>query len=294
MTSSTHSADHSALAANDLFDLRGKIALITGAGANGGIGHALALGFSRYGAHVIAADIDEPGAQTTAQEIMAQGGKGAAYTCDIANPDQVDALFGWLDQEVGQLDILINVPYIFPSRVRPHALALADWERTLAVNLSGYFLCTQRAIARMIAQREQDSTRGGSIVNFSSIAGVTALGRGNFPYSVSKAGIIQMTRELAVEYAAWGIRVNAIAPAQVATETFKRNMLGDPRFNATLRPRLMAGIPLNRFLEPEEFVGPAVFLCSAAASAVTGVVLPVDGGNLALNAGGNHTWPTDE
>jgi NAD(P)-dependent dehydrogenase (short-subunit alcohol dehydrogenase family) len=134
---------------------------------------------------------------------------------------------------------------------------------------------------------------GGSIVNISSIAGVSALGRGNFPYSVSKSGVNQMTRELAVEYAGWGIRVNAIAPAQVATETFKRGMLGDPRFNSTLRPRLMAGIPLNRFLEPEEFVGPAVFLCSAAASAVTGVILPVDGGNLALNAGGNHTWPTD-
>jgi NAD(P)-dependent dehydrogenase (short-subunit alcohol dehydrogenase family) len=102
-----------------------------------------------------------------------------------------------------------------------------------------------------------------------------------------------MTRELAVEYAGAGIRVNAIAPAQVATETFKRGMLGDPRFNSTLRQRLLGGIPLNRFLEPEEFVGPAVFLCSAAASAVTGVILPVDGGNLALNAGGNHTWPTD-
>ena len=97
-----------------------------------------------------------------------------------------------------------------------------------------------------------------------------------------------MTRELAVEYAGVGIRVNAIAPAQVATETFKRGMLGDPRFNSTLRQRLMAGIPLNRFLEPEDFVGPAVFLCSAAAAAVTGVILPVDGGNLALNAGGNH------
>jgi NAD(P)-dependent dehydrogenase (short-subunit alcohol dehydrogenase family) len=277
----------------NLFDLSGKVALITGAGANGGIGHALALGFSRYGAQVIAADIDDAGAQTTAEEISAQGGRGAAYTCDIANPDQVDALFGWIDHEVGKLDILVNVPYIFPSRVRPHELALEDWQRTLGVNLTGYFLCAQQAIARMIAQRTHDSESGGSIVNISSIAGVSALGRGNFPYSVSKAGVNQMTRELAVEYAAWGIRVNAIAPAQVATATFKRNMLGDARFNATLRPRLMAGIPLNRFLEPEEFVGPAVFLCSAAASAVTGVILPVDGGNLALNAGGNHTWPTD-
>jgi NAD(P)-dependent dehydrogenase (short-subunit alcohol dehydrogenase family) len=271
-----------------LFDLQGKVALITGAGANGGIGHALALGFSRYGAEVVAADIDEAGAQQTAQEISDQGGRTAPYTCDISKPEQVNALFGWLDAQFGKIDILVNVPYTFPSRVRPHELTLQDWEKTLAVNLTGYFLCSQGAIQRMIAQGQ-----GGSIVNISSIAGVSALGRGNFPYSVSKSGVNQMTRELAVEYAGAGIRVNAIAPAQVATETFKRGMLGDPRFNSTLRTRLMAGIPLNRFLEPEDFVGPAVFLASAAAAAVTGVILPVDGGNLALNAGGNHIWPTD-
>ena len=292
-SSSSQPSSQEAQLQGHLFDLRGKVALITGAGANGGIGHALALGFSRYGAQVIVADIDEAGAKITQQEIIDQGGQGMAYACDIANPEQVDALFGWIDQEVGPLDILVNVPYIFPSRVRPHELTVDDWQRTLDVNLTGYFLCAQRAIARMVAQQENGQRNGGSIVNFSSIAGVSALGRGNFPYSVSKAGINQMTRELAVEYAAWNIRVNAIAPAQVATATFKRNMLGDPRFNTTLRPRLMAGIPLNRFLEPEEFVGPAIFLCSAAASAVTGVILPVDGGNLALNAGGNHTWPTD-
>ena len=272
----------------NLFDLSGKVALITGAGANGGIGHALALGFSQYGAEVIAADIDDAGAKTTAQEIIDQGGHAHPFTCDISSTEAVEGLFTWIDQQIGRLDILVNVPYIFPSRVRPHELKLKDWQRTLDVNLTGYFLCSQAAIQRWVAQET-----GGSIVNFSSIAGVSALGRGNFPYSVSKSAINQMTRELAVEYAGAGIRVNAIAPAQVATATFKRNMLGDPRFNTTLRPRLMAGIPLNRFLEPEEFVGPTVFLCSAAASAVTGVILPVDGGNLALNAGGNHIWPTD-
>lgn len=272
----------------NLFDLSGKIALITGAGANGGIGHALALGFSRYGAEVIASDIDAAGAETTAREITENGGRVSSFTCDISNPEQVTALFEKIDQQYGKLDILVNVPYTFPSRVRPHELKLGDWQKTLGVNLTGYFLCAQAAIQRMIAQGT-----GGSIVNISSIAGVSALGRGNFPYSISKSGVNQMTRELAVEYAGAGIRVNAIAPAQVATETFKRGMLGDPRFNSTLRQRLLGGIPLNRFLEPEEFVGPAIFLCSAAASAVTGVILPVDGGNLALNAGGNHTWPTD-
>jgi NAD(P)-dependent dehydrogenase (short-subunit alcohol dehydrogenase family) len=271
---------------DNLFDLSGKVAVVTGAGANGGIGHALALGLSRFGADLVAADIDADGAKGTAQEITDAGRRASSFHCDISVPEQVEALFALVDQEYGRVDILINVPYTFPSRVRPHDVQLHDWQKTLDVNLTGYFLCSQAAIRRMLAQGA-----GGSIVNISSIAGVSALGRGNFAYSVSKSGVNQMTRELAVEYAGQGIRVNAIAPAQVATETFKRAMLGDPRFDDTMRQRLLVGIPLNRLLEPEEFVGPAVFLCSAAASAVTGVILPVDGGNLALNAGGSHTWP---
>ena len=134
---------------------------------------------------------------------------------------------------------------------------------------------------------------GGVILNIGSIAGVSALGRGNFPYSVAKAGVAQLTRELAVEYAGKGIRVNAILPAQVLTPSFQKALLGDPRFGERLRERLLVGIPIHRLLEPQDFVGPAVFLCSQAAGAVTGVLLPVDGGNLALNAGGSHSWPVD-
>ena len=155
------------------------------------------------------------------------------------------------------------------------------------MSLTGYFLCAQQAIRRMLAQG------GGSIVNIGSIAGVSALGRGNFPYSVAKAGVGQMTRELAVEYAGQGIRVNAILPAQVLTPSFRQGLLDNPQFSEKLRQRLLTGIPLNRLLEPEDFVGPAVFLCSDAAAVVTGVLLPVDGGNLALNAGGSHIWPVD-
>lgn len=272
---------------NNLFDLSGKVAVVTGAGANGGIGHAIALGFAQAGADVAVADIDEPGAQATAQEIQALGRKTLAVHCDISQPAAVENLFGAVDQAFGQIDILVNVPYTFPSRVRPVDLRLEDWEKTLSVNLTGFFLCTQQAIRRMLAQGS-----GGSILSIGSIAGVSALGRGNFPYSVSKAGVAHMTKELAVEYAGQGIRVNAILPAQVLTPTFKKQLLGDPRFTEKLKERLLVGIPINRLLEPEDFIGPAVFLCSAAAGAVTGVLLPVDGGNLALNAGGNHIWPT--
>lgn len=271
----------------NLFDLTGKVAVVTGAGANGGIGHAIALGFARAGTDVAVADIDDAGAQTTGAEIVALGRRTHVQHCDISQPDEVAALFSAVDEQFGRVDILVNVPYVFPSRVHPDELSLAAWEKTLSVNLTGYFLCAQQALRRMLAQGS------GSILNIGSIAGVSALGRGNFPYSVSKAGVAQLTKELAVEYAGQGIRVNAILPAQVATPSFKRQLLGDPRFNDKLLPRMLTGIPLNRLLEPEDFVGPAVFLSSAAAAAVTGILLPVDGGNLALNAGGNHIWPVD-
>lgn len=270
-----------------LFDLSGKVAVVTGAGANGGIGHAIAVGFAQHGADLFVSDIDEPGVNTTAAEIRQLGGRVELAPCDISCEEQVIALFAAVDRCFGRIDVLVNVPYAFPSRVHPDELALEAWHKTLAVSLTGYFLCAQQAIRRMLVQG------GGSILNIGSIAGVSALGRGNFPYSVAKAGVGQMTRELAVEYAGQGIRVNAILPAQVLTPSFKKALLGDSRFSEKLKERLLMGIPQNRLLEPEEFVGPAVFLSSQAAAAVTGILLPVDGGNLALNAGGSHLWPVD-
>jgi len=156
------------------------------------------------------------------------------------------------------------------------------------VSLTGYFYCAQQAIHRML-----DQGTGGVILNIGSIAGVSGVGRGNFPYSVAKGGVVQLTRELAVEYARQGIRVNAILPAQAMTPGFRKGLLADPRFGENLRLRVIAGIPLGRMMEPDDFVGPALLLCSAAGSAITGVLLPVDGGNLAMNAGGNHTWPVE-
>jgi NAD(P)-dependent dehydrogenase (short-subunit alcohol dehydrogenase family) len=273
--------------AADLFDLDGKVAVVTAAGANGGSGHAIAVGFALHGADVFVSDIDEPGAAATAAEIQQMGRRVEVAVCDISSAAAVDALFAAVDGSFGRVDILVNVPYAFPSRVHPDELTLEAWHKTLAVSLTGYFLCAQQAVRRMLGQG------GGSILNIGSIAGVSALGRGNFPYSVAKAGVAQMTKELAVEYAGQGIRVNAILPAQVLTPSFKKALLGDPRFGEKLTQRLLMGIPLNRLLDPEDFVGPAVFLCSQAAAAVTGVLLPVDGGNLALNAGGSHVWPVD-
>ena len=193
-----------------------------------------------------------------------------------------------MDKHFGHVDILVNVPFAFPVRVHPHELSPADWDLTFAVSAKGYFLCAREAIRRMLDQKQ-----GGSIINIGSIAGVSALGRGNFPYSCAKGAVSQMTKELAVEYAGQQIRVNSILPASVLTPGV-RKLLDDPRFKKEILPTLLKGLPLGRLLTPADLVGPAIFLASDAAAAITGVLFPVDGGNLALNASGSHTWPESD
>jgi NAD(P)-dependent dehydrogenase (short-subunit alcohol dehydrogenase family) len=131
---------------------------------------------------------------------------------------------------------------------------------------------------------------GGAIMNMCSIAGTSALGRGSFPYSVSKGAIVMMTKELAVEWAPHRIRVNAIQPCQFLTPGL-RHRLDDPALGH-IKDKFLSGIPLNRLGEPHEMIGPVIFLVSDASAMVTGALLPVDGGNLALNAGGTKEEDT--
>ena len=269
------------------FGLEDRVAIVTGAGANGGIGHAVALGLAHAGAHVLVSDIDAEGAAVTAGEIARLDRRSVGVRADLGQPDDVLAMMAAVDREFGRVDILVNNVGI-GHRSRPEALSLEDWRKVVAVNLDGTFLVTRETGRRMIARGV-----GGSIVSISSIAGSSALGRGNFVYSVTKAGIIQLTRELAVEWAPHRIRVNAIQPAQVMTKAMDR-MLADSRLDpGTLKERFLRGIPLDRIGEPEDIAKAALFLVSDASAMVTGVLLPVDGGNLALNAGGSKLWPMD-
>jgi len=269
------------------FGLEGRVALVTGGGANGGIGHAVAVALAHAGADVLVSDIDGAGAAETAREVQTLGRRAASVHADLGQPDDVLAMMAALDREFARVDILVNNVGV-GHRSRPEALSLEDWRKVVGVNLDGTFLATREAGRRMIAR-----SAGGSIVSISSIAGSSALGRGNFVYSVTKAGIIQLTRELAVEWAPHRIRVNAIQPAQVMTKAMDR-MLSDPRLDpGTLKERFVRGIPLDRIGEPEDIAKAVVFLASDAASFITGHSLPVDGGNLALNAGGSKLWPTD-
>jgi NAD(P)-dependent dehydrogenase (short-subunit alcohol dehydrogenase family) len=266
---------------DQLFDLSGRVAVVTGAAS--GLSQAIATGIARVGADVVIADINDEGLQTTHEQITALGRKAVTAHCDISQPDDIERLFNAVDAAFGRVDILVNGPFAF-NRAKPEDLSLEDWNRALAVCLTGFFMCSQAAGRRMI-----QSGTGGSILSLGSIAGVSALGRGNFVYSVAKSGIHQMTRELAVEWAQHGIRVNAILPVQMRTPAVQK-WLADPKTDPALAAHLLTGIPMNRLGESEDIVGPAIFLLSDAAAFVTGVLLPVDGGNLALNAGGSHQW----
>lgn len=266
-----------------LFRLDGKVALVTGGGA--GIGQAIAAGFAAFGADVAFCDLTEDALGDTRQLIEAQGRRALALVADTGNPADIERMFTAVDHTFGRLDILVNNVGA-TKRHRPEDHPLDEWNRVLQIGVTGSLLCAQQAFRRMT-----DRGCGGSIINISSIAGAAALGRGNLSHSVNKGALNMLTKELAVEWAKHGIRVNAILPCQVMTKGFQ-TWLDSPTFDPALMDRFLTGIPMNRLATPDEMAGPAIFLASDAASMVTGVLLPVDGGNLALDAGGSHTWTT--
>lgn len=262
----------------DLFRLDGRTVVITGAG--GALGRATAIGLSAAGATLALDDLDADRMAGTAAAVRDAGGACITLVGDAADPDHIDALIEQTERTYGSINGLVNNAGINPQQGRPEDYPMDIWDEVMRVNVGGYM-----RFARAVARRMIVAGHGGSIVNVSSIAGASALGRGNLAFGVSKAGVDQLTRELAVAWASQGIRVNSILPCQFVNEGLL-GVIADPA-KAGIPERMISGIPIGRMGRPEEIVGPILFLLSDAASMVTGVNLPVDGGNLALNAGGS-------
>jgi NAD(P)-dependent dehydrogenase (short-subunit alcohol dehydrogenase family) len=228
------------------------------------------------GADVMLADINSAGVQRTAEEARALGRRAIAVTCDVSEPAQIRAMFGQLDRELGRIDFLGNVAGD-AVRGRPEEIALEDIEKTWRNLVLGRFCCCQEAGRRMLAAGR------GSIVNIGSLASITAMGRSHIAYSMAMGAVAQMTRELSTEWAGHGVRVNAILPAQVLNPGLEKRIAESPR----LRDQFLSGIPAGRFGHPDDIKGLAVLLASDASQWITGALIPMDGGNLALNGGGS-------
>jgi NAD(P)-dependent dehydrogenase (short-subunit alcohol dehydrogenase family) len=264
-----------------LFDLTDRVAIVTG-GA-GTLGSAISAGLAGAGAAVAVVDVRAEAAIATAETITGSGHQALGLGGDLSSPADVDKIFGAVQARFGRLDILVNAVSGPVERFAPEDFPLDAWQRMIDSNLTSYFLCSQAAARQMIA-----GARGGSIVNFSSIAGASALGRGSLAYSAAKGGILMLTREMSYALAPHAIRVNAILPSQFVNAWWAQVMADDSK--KTLVDRVISGIPLGRMGRPDEIVGPVLFLASDAASMVTGILLPVDGGNLAMNAGASQVF----
>ena len=243
-----------------------QVALVTGAAS--GISRAVALRFAQEGAAVMAADASERGGEETAEQIRAAGGNARFAKLDVSQPDQVHAVVRRTLEELGGLDILFNGAGILTYGT---ALETADdaWNRMMAVNLTGTFLCSKAALTHMVSQGR------GAIINVASTTGSHDVCAHAAAYVSSKGGVTMLTRSMAVDFARQGIRVNAICPGPTDT----------PMLRSALTPEELEAFaktfPMQRLGKPEEIAGAAVFLASDDASFVTGALLYVDGGQTA-------------
>jgi NAD(P)-dependent dehydrogenase (short-subunit alcohol dehydrogenase family) len=248
--------------------LGGKVALVTGAA--GGIGRVTAARFGAAGCRVVAADLDEAGGARTAAAIVAAGGEAMAAGVDVADESSVKAAFKQARDRYGPVDALVNVAGVWAGGSVTE-LAVEDWDRTMAVNARGVFLCAREALPDMVARR------GGAIVSVASIAALKGTRRAG-AYNPSKAAVVALTKNMALDYAEHGIRVNAICPGLIGgtdMELELRRFRGDtPDYQ-----EWVVGLhPLGRLGTPDDVADAAVFLASHRASWITGTCLVVDGG----------------
>ena len=250
----------------ELFSCEGKTALVTGSAQ--GLGEAVSLGLAQFGASLILSDIKYP--RKTAKQVKALGAKCVAVEADVSDENQVKELAASALDAFGKVDILVNNAGISQLSYTPtEDLMIDEWDRVVNTNLRGTFLCCQKIGKHMI------SAGGGSIVNIATTAAITGVPRAP-AYCASKAGIVLLTKSLALEWARYQIRVNAVAPHYLETELTRGLRESTPVYDSLIRQ-----IPLRRFGKTSEVVSAILYLCSQASSYVTGTVLPVDGGYLA-------------
>ena len=249
------------------FRLDDKIAIVTG--GSRGIGEAIARGFAEQGAAVVISSRKQEGLDAVAKSINASGGKAVPIACHAGKPDDIAALFDRVNKELGGVDILVNNaatnPYFGPAV----DISEGAFDKTLEVNLKGYFVMIQHAA------RQMKTAGGGSIINIASIAGIRP-GPNEVTYALTKAAVINMTKGFAKELGPDGIRVTAIAPGLVETH-FARVLVETKE----IHDRIIAHTPLRRHGQPSEIAGAAIYFASAASSFATGATLVLDGGSSA-------------
>ena len=245
--------------------LEGKVAIVTGAG--GGIGKGIVLRLAQEGADVILVDLDQAGAQAVAQEVERTGRRSLVLPTDVSDSTAVGAMVARSLEWGGHIDILVNNAGV--ELIRPFfEISEGDWDKTIDVNLKGAWLCSQ-AVAKVMA----GAGNGGRIINVGSIMSEMPA-PGEPHYAASKGGILMLTKAMALDLAPYDINVNAIGPGVIKNGLSSKGCLSDPESAEKIR----AGIPLRRFGKPRDIGNAVVFLSSAEADYVTGVIIYVDGG----------------
>ncbi|MFG1298400.1 SDR family NAD(P)-dependent oxidoreductase [Xanthobacter sp. V3C-3] len=244
--------------------LAGKVVIVTGGGR--GLGRALSEGFAAAGAHVVLTGRSAATLEETTAAIAAQGGSAEGIAADVSSETDVDALVRSVAERHGRIDVLVNNAGINPWYKTAEDTTLDEWRAVVDTNLTGVFLAARAAGRVMLAQGE------GAIVNVSSVGGRVGLAR-TTAYCAAKGGVELLTRQLALEWAGRGVRVNAVGPGYIETD-----LTEGLRHNPKLSERINGRTPMGRMARPQEIVGACLFLASPAASYITGASLAVDGG----------------
>lgn len=256
------------------FNIKGNVAIVTGAAT--GLGRLFAGTLSTAGAKVVCADIDAKRLKETVSDIKRSGGEAFAVAADVSSPGDVKNMVNSAVSEFGTLDIIVNNAGIITSPSSFHEITFEDWQRLMGIDLTGVFICMQEALKVMVGRQS------GVIINIASVAGIRGVSPSHKPranYVAAKHGVIGLTKQAALEYAEYNIRVNAIAPGWfTGTDLSRERTQGNSKKDTALEKNRNSFVPMGRMGTPQELNGLLLFLASDASSYMTGQVFTIDGG----------------